>query len=126
MSCKVYSMLFWGKVDGCFFQYFILVLFHFVLTIVCSKVSSQFDSSSKSMLTSLVTQSHAVMPLHTVTPSQNVTPSSVTPSARRESPIALSDFAVKATSERLKAAVEEAKMQSERYVFSFLFSYIVS
>ena len=110
-----------------FFNTCILVLFHFVLTIVCSKVSSQFDSSSKSMLTSLVTQSHAAMPLHTVTtPSQNVTPSSVTSSAGRESPLASSDFAVKATSERLKAAVEEAKMQSERYVFSFLFSYIVS
>ncbi|XP_074607100.1 germinal-center associated nuclear protein-like isoform X2 [Acropora palmata] len=79
-------------------------------------VSSQFDSCSKSLLTSLVTQSHAVMPLHTVTtPSQNVTPSSVTPSAGSESPLASSDSAVKATSERLKAAVEEAKMQSERF-----------
>lgn len=98
-----------------FFNTCILVLFHFALTIACSEVSSQFNSSSKSLLTSLVTQSHAVMPLHTVTtPSQNVTPSSVTPSAGSESLLASSDSAVKATSERLKAAVEEAKMQSER------------
>ena len=64
-----------------------------------------------------------VSPSHIVTPSQNVTPNSVTPSAGSEAPFALSDSAVKATSKRLKAAFEEAKMQSERSIF---FSFILS
>lgn len=101
-------MLFWGKADGCFYNSCVLVMFRFILKIVCCAVSSQYDSTSKSLITSLVTQSHAV------TPSQNVTPSSLTPSAGNESPLASSDSAVKVTSKRLKATVEEEKMQSER------------
>ena len=98
-----------------FFNTCVFVIFYFVLKIFCSKVSSQVDSSSKSLLTSLVTHSHAVTPMHTVTtPSQSVTPISVTPSRGSECALASSDSGVKATSERLKAAVEEAKMQSER------------
>ena len=109
VSLFLYLFLFY------FFSTCVFVMFYFVLKNFRSKVSSQVDSSSRSLLTSLVTHSRAVTPMHTVTtPSQNVTPSSVTPSRGTECALASSDSGVKATSERLKAAVEEAKMQSER------------
>ena len=78
---------------------------------VFNAVSTEFGSTSPSMQTS------HVLPSHTVTPT------SVTQSVECAPTLALSDSAVQTTSRKLKAAVEEAKMESKRLAILSFFKF---
>ena len=72
----------------------------------CSLViigTSNLFTTSSPQATSLVTPSPVVTPIQSVTPSADIGSSSTS-----------SDCAIRASSERLKAAVEEAKIESKR------------
>lgn len=68
------------------------------------KGTSNLFTTSSPQATSLVTPSPIVTPIQSVTPSADIGSSSTS-----------SDCAIRASSERLKAAVEEAKIESKRF-----------